>query len=83
MQQQVSVSDMLRIDTTLVSGLLIYNITGLEADTSKGFVERLSLDVSNLKLLRRGLARAITSGEGSSTPGGSTADLRQVRELAC
>lgn len=41
-----------------------------------GLVERLSLDVSNLKLLRRGLARAITSSEGSSTPGGSTAYLR-------
>lgn len=45
-------------------------------------VELLALNGGDLELERAGLARAIGSGKGASTPGASTVNLRQVGQLA-
>lgn len=46
-----------------------------------GLGEGLALDGGDLELLGAGLARAVTAGEGTGTPGASTVDLGQVSEL--
>lgn len=47
-----------------------------------GLVEVLSLDLGELKLLGRGLARTVATSEGTGTPGATTANLREVSQLA-
>ena len=43
-----------------------------------GLVEGLALGSSNAELEGSGLARAVSAGEGTSTPGGATVDLLEV-----
>jgi len=45
-----------------------------------GLVEGLALGLSELELKSRGLARAIGTGKGTSTPGATTVNLVQVGE---
>lgn len=48
-----------------------YKERDLELDFGEGVVEVFALDGGNLLLESRGLARTITSGESSGSPGGS------------
>lgn len=45
-------------------------------------VKVLALNLGNLELERRGLARAVSTGKSASAPGGAAVDLAQVGELA-
>ena len=54
----------------------------LELDLADGLPEVLSLDLGDLELERRGLARAVPGGEGAGAPGRTCGDgWRQCREL--
>ena len=52
------------------------------SELGNSLVEVLSLDLSELKLLSRGLARAVTTSEGTGTPGAATTNLREVSQGA-
>ena len=55
----------------------------LELDLADGLPEVLSLDLGDLELERRGLARAVPGGEGAGAPGGTCGGgWRQRRELS-
>lgn len=53
-----------------------------KVDAGDSLVEGCALDAGELLLLLGGLARSVTTSEGTGTPWGTTADLRSVGENA-
>lgn len=52
------------------------------SELGDGLVEVLSLDLSELKLLGRGLTGTVSTSEGAGTPGAATADLGEISQGA-